>query len=442
MRNTHSRRDEQEPDKHNTEKGDTRMGSETSRVGKLLTSLVVLSVLAPGQVLGARESNRDTLEKLPHTFDFDGPAQSKPSLVLERPLPKMPKAVLVYKVKDPNVTEAYAREVGGKHFGIGVDAQMKRSRAMGLYWLTGSKWRLEVDPSTGSFNVETIGTDLTNPGPKETDPSKERCRIVAEHYLRSHKLVENDMYFRGVTDNTRSSWGAMSVGFGRLIGGTKSWGAGGRISVEIGLGGELKRLRKAWQELAPYRAYPIKTPQEALEELRAGKGVLMHGSKGKVEKIEIRYYTSPQKQQYVQPIYYFACNGADGSFYGILPAIKAEYLKPRQDASSVPMTWMKCRDPECQVQYQMGLREHLNYLQEYLKEHPNSPVAPGFVCERCGRQTAYRAMKCEKCDHFFQTGWNTGDFFDRCPGCKFSPVGERRKQREAARQRRKTKDRK
>ena len=161
-------------------------------------------------------------------------------------------------------------------------------------------------------------------------PFRQECKTIAEQYLTRRDLLPKEAYFRGVVDNTRGA-DVMSIGFGRKVNGYKTWGAGGGIGVHIGCGGDIIAIRKAWQDLSPYKMYPIKTPQQSLEELCNGKGVLMHGSKGRVENIEVRYYTSPEKQEYVQPIYYFDCNSADGAFYGVVSAIQEQYLKSREE---------------------------------------------------------------------------------------------------------------
>jgi hypothetical protein len=237
---------------------------------------------------------------------------------------------MVYKVKDPNITEAFVRDLAQK-FDIPADAELKRTSRLGLYWLKTPSHHLGVDPSNGSFNITKI-TEKDSRVPIEKNyPSKKDCENIAKEYLKTHSLLSKDAYFRAIADNTNSSWESMSVAFGRHIGGYKTWGAGADTLVEIGPGGEIVAVRKAWQEIVAYKPYPIKNPQDALEELRNAKGLLMHSSEGKVNQITLRYYTSPQKQDYVQPIYYFECTGAKGDFYGVVPAINQEYLKSKEE---------------------------------------------------------------------------------------------------------------
>ena len=307
-----------------------RPKKEIARISIIVLSLALLNLLNNAVMQGATKENSQRLEELPYTFDFDGPSYPKPSLVFEGVFPKVPKEIMVYKVKDPNITETLVRDLA-KKFGIPADAELKRTSRLGLYWMKTSSHHLEVDPSNGSFNITKIREKDSRVAIEKNYPSKKDCENIAKEYLKTHNLLSKDVYFRGIADNTNSSWQSMSVGFGRDISGYKTWGSGGNIVVEIGPGGEIVAVLKAWQELVPYKPYPIKNPQDALEELRNAEGVLMHGCEGKVNHTTLRYYTSPQKQGYVQPIYYFECTGAKGDFYGVVPAIKQEYLKSKEE---------------------------------------------------------------------------------------------------------------
>ena len=307
-----------------------RSKKEITRIPIIVLSLVLLNLLNSVVTQGATKENSQRIEKLPFTFDFDGPSYPKPSLVFEGVFPKVPKEIMVYRVKDPNVIEASVRELAAK-FGIPPDAKLTRSRGLGLYRLKNHSNHLEVDPSNGTFIITKIKEKDSRVAIEKNYPSKKDYENIAKEYLKTHNLLSKDVYFRAITDNTNSGWEAMSVGFGRNISGYKTWGAGGDIAIEIGPGGEIVGVRKAWQEIVPYKPYPIKNPQEALEELRNAKGVLMHGCEGKVNQITLRYYTSPQKQTYVQPVYYFDCTGPNGDFYGVVPATKQEYLKSKED---------------------------------------------------------------------------------------------------------------
>lgn len=73
--------------------------------------------------------------------------------------------------------------------------------------------------------------------------------------------------------------------------------------------------------------YPLKTGDEAWEELKAGKGIVISPSKtGKdvsIKKMFTAYYDSDIYQQYLQPVYVFLGND---NFVGYVPAIVNKYL--------------------------------------------------------------------------------------------------------------------
>jgi hypothetical protein len=263
------------------------------------------------------------------------------ALEFEGPFPKLPTKLMVYRVKEANVTEEFVRKFGEEHFGIERTAKIKHSSPSSLFWLKGEKWVLSVRPETGSLvlqdslffggrnNFEKIkqlhkekGTDY---------PSGEQCRIIAEQFLTDHNLLPQDAYFRGVVDNRASVVGHMGVGYGRNINGYKSWGAGAKIGVGIWPDGQVVKVHKTWQELVPYKVYPLKPPEQALQELRERKGLLFNGNKGSVQNITLRYYTEPSRQKYVAPVYYFECKGAKPNFFGLVPAISDEYLKSKEE---------------------------------------------------------------------------------------------------------------
>jgi predicted RNA-binding Zn-ribbon protein involved in translation (DUF1610 family) len=66
---------------------------------------------------------------------------------------------------------------------------------------------------------------------------------------------------------------------------------------------------------------------------------------------------------------------------------------------------------------------------EFLQQNtdPMAMRQPAITCEKCGKKTGYRAMKCEKCNVVFFYGEVVNDFPDKCPKCGFSTTEQRRK---------------
>jgi len=87
------------------------------------------------------------------------------------------------------------------------------------------------------------------------------------------------------------------------------------------------------------------------------------------------------------------------------------------------MIWVKCRNSDCEATYQIDNKVYITYL----RENPVGLTTPALVCEKCGEESVYKAVKCEKCGLVFEPGAVPKDFPDRCPECGHSKTEERRK---------------
>ena len=300
-------------------------------VSGILILFILLIAISISKLECASQEYSQQLKKLPYPLDLGTTSNPNPSAVgFDGPFPEMPSEMMVYRVIHPNnINESYVRELAQKHFDMPPDARMERSPRLGLYWLETSTHRFQFDPKTGYFNIRKINDIDTRSFTRNDYPSNEDCKTIAVKYLKDHNLYEDDAYFSNVFDHTRSI-GAMSVGFGRKIDGYDRWGYGGGISVRIGPGGEVVQVRKSWQELVPYKPYPIKTARQALRDLHKRRGFLT-GRKGKINSITLKYYISAEKQDYVQPTYDFECTGPEGVFYGCVPAIKDKFIQSKKE---------------------------------------------------------------------------------------------------------------
>ena len=77
--------------------------------------------------------------------------------------------------------------------------------------------------------------------------------------------------------------------------------------------------------------YPVRSSQEALRALQAGKGYIASFKEDQTEviirRVSLGYYQSDQEQDYLQPIYVFE---GDNGFLGYVPAISTEYLQTQE----------------------------------------------------------------------------------------------------------------
>lgn len=84
------------------------------------------------------------------------------------------------------------------------------------------------------------------------------------------------------------------------------------------------------------------------------------------------------------------------------------------------MMWVKCNNPDCKAEYEIDKKDYLTGLEEKVKVNPLSLQTPALVCQKCGKESLFWAVKCENCGKMFFYGVVPGDFGDRCPDCKYS----------------------
>jgi predicted RNA-binding Zn-ribbon protein involved in translation (DUF1610 family) len=79
-----------------------------------------------------------------------------------------------------------------------------------------------------------------------------------------------------------------------------------------------------------------------------------------------------------------------------------------------------CKNPICGYQFELSRQE----AGQEIPIGPGMPI-PVFKCPKCGQESAYIAITCEKCGNFFVLNYqNKIDFPDRCPKCGFSKSQE------------------
>lgn len=100
-----------------------------------------------------------------------------------------------------------------------------------------------------------------------------------------------------------------------------------------------------------------------------------------------------------------------------------------EDIPDDKMVWVKCNNPQCKAEYQMGEKAYYKTVQE--RTDPRSLTTPALICEECGKASVYKAFKCPYCGVVSFSGSVPNDFPDRCPECNKSETEEIRKARKA-----------
>ena len=76
--------------------------------------------------------------------------------------------------------------------------------------------------------------------------------------------------------------------------------------------------------------YPVRSSQQALRTLQAGKGYvaeLGNAAEVIIRRVSLGYYQSDEEQDYLQPIYVFE---GDEGFLGYVPAVSTEYIQTQE----------------------------------------------------------------------------------------------------------------
>jgi predicted RNA-binding Zn-ribbon protein involved in translation (DUF1610 family) len=99
-----------------------------------------------------------------------------------------------------------------------------------------------------------------------------------------------------------------------------------------------------------------------------------------------------------------------------------------KDVFTGQLIWLKCSNTDCGGAYQMNKKGYFDSVEELIRQKMSMETPP-LVCEKCGKESVYRAEKCPKCEAiFFRAAAGRGDFADRCPECGYSGSEEIRKQ--------------
>lgn len=97
------------------------------------------------------------------------------------------------------------------------------------------------------------------------------------------------------------------------------------------------------------------------------------------------------------------------------------------------MYWIKCNNPSCNAEYEMDKKNYYEQIVEKQRANPMSMVTPPLTCKECGKDSVYRAVKCEKCGTVFFYGADPDDYQDRCTKCGYSKREAEIKARKAQR---------
>ncbi len=87
---------------------------------------------------------------------------------------------------------------------------------------------------------------------------------------------------------------------------------------------------------------------------------------------------------------------------------------------------MLCMNRECVMDFELSSKEYRAQIMQGGMMGPGPMAQTPIECPECSMRSAFRAVKCKKCETVFMQDYTSGDFPDRCPECDYSDTEVRR----------------
>lgn len=271
-----------------------------------------------------------TTENAAHGASEDQPTSPKSAVLasfkLVRPLPKVPKRMMVYKTVDPKISKEDVLPLM-EIFGLSGEI-VDRDRQ---FVVKDRNRVLEVfkQPGTGYLR---FGDNAKLAVEKEAKKllSEDEAIGRGKEFLKTNGLLPENTFLAGVGYHEFSQYNsegktitqgksAISVGFGFKIEEMKVEGPGAKASIVFGEEGEIIGVSRIWREIEPDKKVEIITPEEALAKFkqrwpREAKPEQLRQARIKTEvnvkEVHVTYYAEPGciPQSHMEPVYVFRGN--------------------------------------------------------------------------------------------------------------------------------------
>ena len=241
----------------------------------------------------------------------------------------VPKTMQVFRVKPGNISISDVHRLADK---LGLKGSPgEYNNKIGL--VDNAK---VIDADALSGQIDYADTDKIFEVSENLPPESEAI-IIASDFLKKIEMLPRDAYIlQVVTDdmsvrdkNTDELLEYKEVNrqvmFGRKLNGYETIGTGTSIKVYISDNGYISGFKKSWPELVYLKDMNLKTPEEAIQELKDGKGRTMRRNEPELSNIEINSvklaYMVPMSG-YAQPIYIFEDTSRENGFKSMVQAVR------------------------------------------------------------------------------------------------------------------------
>lgn len=239
------------------------------------------------------------------------------NIVLDTPMPNPEEKVLVYQVIPSHYTRPDSISLAQK-FNISTTGKIKEvEEGSSIASEDGTKYAILHNSGsiefTNSNRAHTVNP-LDVPGNLPTDD--EAIKIATE-FLKERDLLPNDavcigtehgkIYRLGDNGNNTVVWEDIEVWYGRMLNGLKVKGS--QLSVAVGGGGDIIDYYSNWRTYEPYKEFPVKTPEQAFDELKT-KGIPVETDtpdRVSINEVYLAYHTKAgaETEKYLEPVWVF-----------------------------------------------------------------------------------------------------------------------------------------
>ncbi len=260
------------------------------------------------------------------------------SYVLRSSLPSVPEQVMVYQAEKPSVSKESFEALGAK---VGLTGPINESS--NEFVLTSGNSILEIHEKSGRIAlIDNSRWNIINGKdiPSKLPTDDVAIRLASDFLIKSNLMpkdaVLSKIYHPQVLaldssgKTTDIPYEAIQVSFKRSIDEIPVVGAGSKLRVEIGEGGDVIQMYKLWRDYTPQEKRSIITPDKAFLNFkeRGISGISTTDSAvAEINNVYLAYYESSamEEQNLFLPVYVFEGNveNSDNSdaFTEYIPAI-------------------------------------------------------------------------------------------------------------------------
>jgi hypothetical protein len=252
---------------------------------------------------------------------------------LNTSMPSVPGKLLVYKTLKPD-TSREAITAFAKKFGItGIIIEGEKYISIGTNDDTQVAIISKISGSAEFHNDNRLTTDDGIDMP-ENLPTDAQAMQIATRFLQDRDLYPAGIVLGGthhqkaISSNTPGNesvhFEMIYIWFDRTLNGYNVEGS----QTEVGVGGhgDIIDYFANWREYEPYKELTLKTPEQALMELKTqgvSSGMYEPGNVV-IEQVYLAYYTKAalEPEYYLEPVYVFKGHSDSGKVNEMIPALK------------------------------------------------------------------------------------------------------------------------